>query len=58
MVLRRRAFDNRMVSAVVGMKTGLDMHRWNRLSEERRNLLGAQELLRLQGYESEMADCL
>ena len=58
MVLRRRAFDNRMVSAVVGMKTGLDMYRWSKSSEEQRNLLGAPELLKLRGYESEMADCL
>ena len=58
MVLRRRAFDNRMASAVVGMKVVLDMHRWSMSSEARRNLLGAQELLRLQGYEFEMADYL
>lgn len=56
MVLRRRAFGNRMVSAVVGMTVVLGMHRWNRSIEERRSLLAARELLRLPGYECGTVD--
>ena len=58
MVLRRRAFDSRMVSAVAGVKVVLGTHRLNRLFAGRRNRLAAQELLRPQGYECERADYL
>lgn len=58
MVLRKRAFDSRTVSVVVGMKVVLDMHRWSNWYEGLRNLLVAQELLRPQGYECEMVDWL
>ncbi len=33
MVLRRRAFGNRRLSAVVGMPVVLGTHRWNRSFE-------------------------
>lgn len=58
MVLRRRAFGNRMVSVVVGMMTVLGMHRWSRSFEEQRSLLAAQEVLRPQGYECGTVDYL
>ena len=56
MVLRRPAFDNRMVSAVVGMKVVHGMHHWCRLFEGRKNLWAAQELQRPQDYECETVD--
>lgn len=58
MVLRRRAFGSRMVSAVVGMTVVLGMHRWSRSYEGQGSLLGAQELLRPRGYECGMVDYL
>ena len=59
MVLRKWAFGNRTVSAVVGMAVVLGMHRWSRsLFEGQRSLLAAQELLRPQGYECGRVDCL
>ena len=56
MVLRRRAFDNRMVSAVVGMTVVHGMHHWYRPFEGRGNLWAAQGLLRPQDYECETVD--
>ena len=58
MVLRRRALDNRMVSAVAGMKVVLDTDHWSRLFAGRRNLLVAQEVLKRQGYGCETVDYL
>ena len=58
MVPRMRAFGNRMVLAAAGMPVVLGMQHWSNLSEERRSLLAAQELLRQQGYACGTVDCL
>lgn len=47
-----------MVLAVAGMPVVLGMQHWSSLSEERRSLLVAQELLRQQGYACGMVDYL
>ena len=57
MVLRRRALDSRMVSAVADMKVVLDMNHWSRLFAGQRTPLAAQEVLRRQGYGCETVDC-
>lgn len=58
MVLQRRAFDNRMVSVVVGTMIVLGMPRWSRSSEGQRSLLAVREPLRPQDYECGMVDYL
>lgn len=58
MVLRRRAFDNRMVSGVVDMPVVPGMHRWCRSFGRRRSLLAGQERLRPQDYECGTIDYL
>lgn len=56
MILRRRAFDNRTVSAVVGTKVVHGMHHGCRLFEGGGNLWAAQGLLRPQDYECGTVD--
>ena len=58
MVPRRRAFGNRMLLAAAGMPVVLGMQHWSNLSEERRSLLAALELLRQQGCACETVDYL
>ena len=58
MVLRRRALDNRMVSAVAGRKVVLDTDYWSRWYEGQKNLLAAQEVLKRQGCGCETVDYL
>lgn len=58
MVLRRRAFGNRMVSGVVDMTVVPGMRRWYRSFERRRSLSAAQERLRPQDYECGTIDYL
>ena len=58
MVPQRRAFGNRMELGVAGMPVVLGMQHLSNLSEERRSLLAAQELLRQQGYACGTVDYL